>query len=126
MKKVLVADDNPDILWVVEFLLKKNGFDVVSILDGKNVLEQIVSNQPDLVLLDVFLAGLDGREVCNSIKATDQTKNIPVIMFSAHTNLSDVMQVCDADDFVSKPFDSQYLIEKINQQIALKPRTQAN
>lgn len=122
MKKVLVADDNPDILWVVEFLLKKNGFDVVSILDGKNVLKKIEETNPDLVLLDVFLAGLDGRDVCNSIKNQPQTKNIPVIMFSAHTNLSDVMQICDADDFVSKPFDSLYLIEKINHHLDLKQR----
>ncbi len=118
MKKVLVADDNPDILWVVEFLLKKNGFEVITTLDGNDVIPTVREKNPDLVLLDVFLSGVDGRDLCNSIKTSEKTKNIPVIMFSAHTNLSDVMDVCKADDFVAKPFDSHFLIDKINQHIA--------
>lgn len=118
MKKVLVADDNPDILWVVEFLLKKNGFEVITTLDGNDVIPTVREKSPDLVLLDVFLSGVDGRDLCNSIKTSEKTKDIPVIMFSAHTNLSDVMEVCKADDFVAKPFDSHFLIDKINQHIA--------
>lgn len=118
MKKVLVADDNPDILWVVEFLLKKNGFEVITTLDGNDVIPTVREKNPDLVLLDVFLSGVDGRDLCNSIKTSEKTKDIPVIMFSAHTNLSDVMEVCKADDFVAKPFDSHFLIDKINQHIA--------
>ena len=119
MKKVLVADDNPDILWVVEFLLKKNGFEVISTLDGNEVISSIAENNPDLVLLDVFLSGVDGRDLCNSIKSSADTKDIPVIMFSAHTNVADVMKACKADDFVAKPFDSHFLIDKINQQIEM-------
>ncbi|MEO5650503.1 MAG: response regulator [Ginsengibacter sp.] len=117
MKKVLVVDDNSDILWVVEIILKRYGFDVISTLKGEEVMSKTRMYNPQLILLDVFLSGIDGIEVCNTLKSTPETKDIPVIMFSAHTNLQDVMKFCKADDFVAKPFDSNELVKKINYQI---------
>lgn len=117
MKKVLIVDDNSDILWVVETILKRYGFDVLSTLKGEEVLAKTKKYNPQLILLDVFLSGIDGIEVCNTLKSTPETKNIPIIMFSAHTNFQDLMKFCKADDFVAKPFDSNELVKKINFQI---------
>lgn len=117
MKKVLIVDDNSDILWVVETILKRYGFDVLSTLKGEEVMAKTKKYNPQLILLDVFLSGMDGIEVCNTLKSTPETKNIPIIMFSAHTNSQDLMKFCKADDFVAKPFDSNELVKKINFQI---------
>ncbi len=117
MKRVLIVDDNTDILWVVETILKRYGFDVMTTLRGEEVLSKTRKFSPQLILLDVFLSGVDGIEVCNSLKSTPETKDIPIIMFSAHTNFSDLKKFCKADDFVAKPFDTNELVKKINHQI---------
>lgn len=119
MKRVLIVDDNSDILWVVETILKRYGFEVYSTLKGEEVMAKTIKYGPQLILLDVFLSGIDGIEVCNTLKSTPETKDIPVIMFSAHTNSHDIMKFCKADDFVAKPFDSNELVKKINYQIGV-------
>ena len=117
MNKVLVVDDNNDILWVVATILKRYGFDVLTTLRGEEVFDKTLNFGPQLILLDVFLSGVDGIEVCNTLKASPETKDIPIIMFSAHTNFSDIKKFCNADDFVAKPFDTNELVKKINFQI---------
>ncbi len=117
MKKVLIVDDNKDIVWVVETILKRYGFEVLSTLRGEDVMTKVQHFNPQLILLDVFLSGIDGIDLCNNLKTNPNTKDIPVIMFSAHTNRDDVMRFCNADDFLPKPFDVNDLIKKINYQI---------
>lgn len=117
MKKVLIVDDNKDIVWVVETILKRYGFEVLSTLRGEDVMTKVQHFNPQLTLLDVFLSGIDGIDLCNNLKTNPNTKDIPVIMFSAHTNRDDVMRFCNADDFLPKPFDVNDLIKKINYQI---------
>jgi DNA-binding response OmpR family regulator len=117
MEKVLIVDDNSDILWVVETVLKRYGFEVMALPKGENVVRKTKSFLPNLILLDVFLSGIDGIEVCNKIKENPKTRDIPIIMFSAHTDFSDVKKFCKADDFISKPFDVNELVNKIRFQI---------
>lgn len=114
MNRVLVVDDNTDILWVVEIILKRYGFNVMTTLKGEEVLAKTKMFSPQLILLDVFLSGIDGIDVCNTLKATPETKDIPVIMISAHTNFKDIKKFCKADDFIAKPFDANELVKKIN------------
>lgn len=121
MKKVLIVDDNSDILWVVETILKRYGFKVFTTLRGEEVMAKTKKYNPQLILLDVFLSGVDGIEVCNTLKSTPETKDIPIIMFSAHTNSKDVMKFCKANDFVPKPFDSNELVKKMNHQMQVHP-----
>lgn len=121
MKKILIVDDNSDILWVVETILKRYGFEVLSTLKGEEVMDKAKKYNPQLILLDVFLSGVDGIEVCNTLKSNPETKDIPVIMFSAHANSNDVMKFCQADDFVAKPFDTNELVKKIKYQMATHP-----
>ena len=117
MSRVLIVDDNSDILWVVETVLKRYGFEVMAIPKGEDVLPKAKLFLPHLILLDVFLSGIDGIEVCNKLKENPKTKDIPVIMFSAHTNFADVQKFCKADDFIAKPFDVNELVNKIQYQI---------
>lgn len=117
MSKVLIVDDNSDILWVVETVLKRYGFEVMALPRGEDVIPKIKVFMPDLILLDVFLSGIDGIEVCNKIKDNPRTRDIPVVMFSAHTNFTDIQKFCKADDFIAKPFDVNELVHKIQHQI---------
>ncbi len=117
MERVLIVDDNSDILWVVEVVLRRYGYEVMALPRGEDVIPKVKSFAPDLILLDVFLSGIDGIEVCNRLKENAKTKDIPVIMFSAHTNFSDIQKFCHADDFIAKPFDVNELVSKIQRQI---------
>jgi len=82
------------------------------------VFKKIDECVPDLILLDVMLAGLDGREICKKIKSTESTKNIPVIMVSATPAVNQTVRDFGANDFVAKPFDIFQLLNKIEHQLA--------
>lgn len=113
MKRVLVVDDNLDILQLVEMILQNNGFEVLASPKGGDVMVNTQTFKPQVILLDVFLSGYDGRDICKSLKANVKTKDIPVIMFSAHTK-SDEFRDCKADDFIAKPFEVNELVSKLN------------
>ncbi len=118
-KKILAVDDNPHILQALQDILEFSGYEVDTLLDGNSVFEKISQNPPDLILLDVMLGSLDGRDICHAIKENDQTHNIPVILISASHNLQDAMeQEGSPDDFVAKLFDIDYLLSKIEHYIA--------
>ncbi len=119
MKRILVVDDDRDILNILKLILKMNGFEVIVTPNGEEALPKSVSYSPQLVLLDVFLSGTDGRDICNLLKGNPKTKNIPVVMFSAHSNLQDVLKICNADDFIAKPFNINDLVAKINEHLAM-------
>lgn len=114
MKRILVVDDDKDILNILKLVLNMNGFEVMVTPNGEEALAKSVSYSPQLVLMDVFLSGTDGRDICNILKNNPRTKDIPVVMFSAHSNMQDILQVCNAADFIAKPFDIAALVEKIN------------
>ncbi|MDF3076237.1 MAG: response regulator [Sphingobacteriaceae bacterium] len=117
-KRILAIDDNPFILEALQDILEFSGYEVATLLDGNLVFETIGDNPPDLILLDVMLGGLDGREICSAIKESDRTQNIPVILISASHNLKDSMhQKGCPDDFVAKPFDIDFLLNKIQSHI---------
>ncbi len=119
MSKILVVDDDTDILSVMEILLTMKGFDVEVTAKGENTLPKIESFKPDLILLDVLISGHDGRTICRNLKSNEDTRHIPVIMFSAHPGAASTISDYGADDFISKPFDVTNLLEKVNQQLGL-------
>ncbi len=118
MNKILVVDDNTEILNVVELILNNYGFEVDTISNGQDVITQTESFKPDLVLMDVYLGGMDGMDICKTLKSSDATRHIPVIMFSAHSNRKDVFDSCKAQDFIGKPFEITELVSKIKYQLA--------
>lgn len=120
MKKILVVDDDIDILTVVQLVLSNNGFEVAAISNWKQIYTQIDAFNPDLILLDVSLGTQDGRNICKQLKSGDDTKHIPIILFSANHNVEKSVSECLADSFISKPFDINDLIDGINSKLMEK------
>ena len=117
MKRILVVDDDIDILTVVQLVLESNGFEVAAISNWQQIYPRIDDFKPDLILLDVSLGTQDGRNICKQLKSDNKTKNISVILFSANHKVEKSVSECLADSFISKPFDINNLIEGINNQL---------
>jgi CheY-like chemotaxis protein len=115
LKRLLVVDDEPDILEFLEVILEEEGYEVVT-SDKGEYLEQLHNGGlPHLILLDVLLSGKDGREIVKYLKSQEETKHIPVIMFSAHPSAEQTARQAGAEDFLAKPFEISLLLEKIAQ-----------
>ena len=111
-KKIMIADDDPGIVDAVEMLLEFEGYKVTSTVDGATVLD-MKEELPDLLLLDIWMSGEDGRDICRKLKATQSTKNIPIIMVSASRDIAASALEAGADDFLAKPFEMDALLAKI-------------
>lgn len=117
VKKILVVDDDVSILDTLEMVLTYYGYDVKTLSRGDKVFEQIDNYHPDLILMDIMLAGMDGRIICSAIKS--EMADMPVILISATENgTSSLNRDGAANDFVQKPFDVDTLIERIEHQLA--------
>jgi CheY-like chemotaxis protein len=115
-KKILLVDDETDIINIVSFRLKKAGYDVVVAETGTQALEKVRTELPDLILLDINLPEMTGYEVCTSLKSDAGTKKIPVIFISASSeNIKKDTEKYGADGFIVKPFEPQELISKIGE-----------
>ena len=112
MKRVLVVDDDPDILEVVELILTGNGFNVRTHTTGLSVPEIVSDYDPNLLLLDVRLPGKSGTDVCRELKLIHS--DLPIILFSAHVLQEREVNQCNADGFIKKPFDVKNLVATIN------------
>lgn len=117
MKRILVVDDNKDILQVVQLVLEIRGFEVMTIWDGQETMQAVKHFSPDLILLDVLLGNVSGIAICNEIKSDPELKKPCIIMFSAHAKGEDVLKLCPADGFIAKPFDIHQLSETIKEQL---------
>ena len=109
----MIADDDPGILDAVEAMLEFGGYEVSSTPNGATVLE-MTDGLPDLLLLDIWMSGTDGRDVCKQLKSKELTKDMPIIMISAGTELERSAKEAGADDFLEKPFDMEELLQKID------------
>jgi DNA-binding response OmpR family regulator len=119
MQRILAVDDNEDILEILQLILEDSGYEVDTLNDGHRLFEKIKEHRPDLILLDIMLGNMDGRELCKDVKSTSETHEIPVILVSASHNLSDRFKPCDApNDFLAKPFDISELLSKVQSQLA--------
>ena len=115
MPKVLIADDDPLIVRLLEHKLQQNGYDVISVEDGALALETTFKELPDLLVLDGMMPGLDGFEVLRRLKDSDNTKDIPVIMLTARAQERDIVDGLSmgADDYLVKPFIPDELLARI-------------
>ncbi len=115
MPRIFVIDDDKDLLKVVKSLLLKKGFDVSTYSDWDIANIALRKYQPQLILLDVFLSGIDGLDVCQKLKANAATRHIPILMFSAYPRVAETaIYEYGADDFIAKPFELNDLIEKVH------------
>ena len=114
--KILVIDDEADIVETIVFMLQARNFDVVTASDGFEGLIKVKSEHPDLTLLDIMMPGMDGYTVCIKLKNDKDTKNMPVIMLTAKGENEAVIRAhkSGADDYIVKPFSLPTLLGKLN------------
>jgi DNA-binding response OmpR family regulator len=113
MPNILIVEDSAEFKHIYIQLLSMYKFGVNAVDTGKNIHAVIEKFKPDLILLDVYLGGEDGRDICKAIKQTH--KSIPVIMVSISGRLKEKSIACGADDYLKKPFDIKYLMDKVYQ-----------
>jgi DNA-binding response OmpR family regulator len=114
MRRILAVDDDNDILEVLQFILEDSGYEVETLSDGRKLMDVIQDRHPDLILLDIMLGNMDGRELCKAIKLSLKTTDIPVILISASHNIAAPLNQGGApNDFIAKPFDINHLLNKI-------------
>ena len=114
-KKIIVVDDSPAILDSVKLMLNMEGFEVSNYERGSDMFNSLLetSTKPDVILMDMWLSGEDGRDICKMIKQHQEFKNIPVVIMSASRGLGDSAIESGAIDFIPKSFDLGEIIEKI-------------
>ncbi len=118
MKKIVVVDDDPNILDAIQFVLEDAGYTVETSQKGEYAENLSSQNKlPDLLILDVLLSGKDGRKICQHLKTQKTTKRLPILMMSAHPSVQKTVNEVGADGFLPKPFDIDSLLEKVDRSI---------
>ena len=112
-KKILVVDDEPDILEFLQVILEEEGYAVLTSDKGEFLEHLHTGGLPDLILVDVLLSGKDGRQIVRHLKSQEETKPIPVIMVSAHPSAEETAREAGAEDFLAKPFEIDALLAKV-------------
>ena len=112
--KILLIEDELDLVEVTKMRLKNSGYEVISALSGEEAFTLLQKDIPDLILLDLLLPGMRGEEVCKKLKCDDRLKTIPVILFTASaSDIAKVAKEVGADDYIMKPFEPEDLLSKV-------------
>lgn len=105
--RIIVADDEEDVLLLVGRVLAKEGFEVRVSYNAENIMELIEIQRPDMILMDIRMKGRDGGEICKRLKGDAATSQIPVVLFSANHDIEQIASECGADDCIVKPFNAE-------------------
>jgi len=122
-KHILCIEDEPEMIDLIRLILGRRGFDVVGAAGGKEGLEKVRQELPDLVLLDLMMPDMDGWEVYQQMKADEKTKNIPVIVITAKAQSIDKvlgLHIAKVDDYIAKPFSPQELLSSVDKVFGIK------
>lgn len=114
IKKIFIADDDHDILDILRLMLKTRGYNVCVSNNASELFEYTPAQLPDLILLDIWMSGVDGRDICLRLKNNELTKNIPILFVSANSNIQAITQEYCADGYIAKPFDMDMLLSKVH------------
>lgn len=112
-KRILLAEDDPSISEIVSIILKEGNYRVLVPKNYSDLLRLLADKSFDLVLMDVWLWGKNGGDLCKTLKINPDTRNIPVILLSARSDIRDLVRFVNADDLLEKPFDIEVLISKV-------------
>ena len=120
-KNIHVVEDDESICEIVELILREEGFSVETSSTATEFSNTIFSSDdtPDLILLDIMLPDGDGRKLCEMVKQSTSTSQIPVILMSAHANSAEIISEGYADAFISKPFDIYYLVNEVRRNLGI-------
>jgi len=116
MKKILIIDDEAEVVKVLQICLEQHGYKVITGYNGESGLKKAKDEVPDLVILDIMLPDMDGYQVCERLKSDPSTKDIPVIMLTVKSMGEDIEKALEkkADWYIVKPYDEKYLLKKID------------
>jgi two-component system, OmpR family, response regulator VicR len=123
IKNILCIEDEPEMIDLIRLILNRHGFDVQGADGGREGLEKVRKNLPDLILLDLMMPDIDGWEVYQQIKADEKTSHIPVIIVTAKAqNIDKVLglHIAKVDDYISKPFSPQALLESVQKVLGIE------
>lgn len=118
MKRIIIVDDDEVVLQLMQDILELEGYSVQTCSNGTE-LQQLLSDPPDLIILNVFLKREDGRKLCRHLKQDERTRHIPVILYSAYLRAQEAIRESHADDFLEKPFHLHDLMLKIVQYLSV-------
>lgn len=118
--KILVLDDDTDIGTMIKMMLEYKGYSVTVSERADQAAEVLQNNGVDLIIMDMLLSGVNGTDLCDEFKKGEATSHIPVIMISAHPNAKEICLKAGADEFISKPFDMQDILSKIDRLLTKK------
>lgn len=113
MRKIFLLEDDTGIREVLELILSSENYDVQSFSSIGEFKQRNIADLPDLYLFDVMLPDGSGIDLCREMKQDSINDNVPVVIMSAHANIEDLKGVCEPENFISKPFDITYLLERI-------------
>lgn len=122
-KKILCIEDEPEMIDLIRLILERKGFEVLGAMGGKEGLEVIRREMPDLILLDLMMPEVDGWEVFRQMRADEKLKDIPVIVVTAKAQSIDKvlgLHIAKVDDYVTKPFGPQELVKSVNKVLAME------
>lgn len=113
MSKLLIADDSMDLLDLMDLFLSEKGYQVKCASNKKSLFSCLKNYEPDVIIMDVFLENVDGRELCKKLRSDKKTKHIPIIVFSANPYAIANYKSFGANDFIEKPFSLENVVSKI-------------
>lgn len=115
--RILLVDDEPDLVQMVSVRLSAAGYEVAVAFDGQEALQKVKEARPELIILDLMLPKLDGYKVCRLLKFDERTRAIPILIFTARAQVEDVTLAteCGADAYLTKPFEAKALLAKIQE-----------
>jgi DNA-binding response OmpR family regulator len=122
-RKILIADDEPNIVISLEYLMKREGYTVIVARDGQEALDAIARDKPDLVLLDVMMPQKSGFEVCQAVRASEELQATKILMLTAKGRETDVVKglALGADAYMTKPFSTRELVQKVAELLGAQP-----
>jgi len=124
--KILVVDDEPSIVRLMEFILARQGHEMLAAVNGEEALQKIRTHKPDLILLDIMMPRIDGYEVARLLRADPETAALPIIMLSAKAQEEDIRKGVGVgvDEYITKPFSPEHLVHVVADYLSRLPKSE--
>jgi len=113
MKKIFIADDDLDILTITSLMLQRSGYLVQATTNANDIFE-ISAGNADVIILDLWMSGIDGRDIYTKLRQNEKTKEIPILFMSANSQLKDIAAEYEVTDYIEKPFEMNHLLSKVH------------